>query len=115
MSDHRTPAYGYAAIRRQMQRVTGDHERHVKTAWVNRVLGILNSDNLITKAASGWATGNSLIFECNVAAHVWDDPRIAYRLRQLEGDGLAVELVDHENEIAGKTFKRTQIRITFDS
>lgn len=113
MNDPGARAYRYVAIKRQMQRVAGDHDRQVKKAWVDRVLDLLDSDNLITQAASGLATDNTLLFECNVAAEVWDDPRIAYRLRQLEGSGVAVEMIDHESEIAGKIFRRTKIKVTF--
>ncbi|NJO38829.1 MAG: hypothetical protein HC871_16015 [Rhizobiales bacterium] len=112
MSDR---TYRFAAINRQLQRVAGDHEREVRKAWVDRVLNILDSDNLIAQAASGQVTENSVLFECNVAALVWDDPRIVYRLRQLEGSGVAAELVDHEHEVAGKSFRRTKILVTFRS
>jgi hypothetical protein len=112
MSDR---THRFATISRQLQRVAGDHERGVRKSWVDRVLGILDSDNLIAQAASGQATEDRLLFECNVAAVVWDDPRIVYRLRQLEGSGVAAELVDHEHEVAGKSFKRTQIQVTFRS
>jgi hypothetical protein len=113
MNDQNTPTYRFAAINRQLQRVAGDHEREVRKAWVDRVLALLDSDNLITQTAAGLATDNSLLFECNVAVLVWDDPRVVYRLHQLEGSGVGVELVDHEHEVAGKTFKRTKIRVTF--
>lgn len=115
MSDHTPPIHSYVAIKRKMQRAANAHERQMRKAWVDRVLDILDNDKLITKAASGQTTENSLIFECNIAAHVWDDPRIVHRLRQLEGGGVAVELVDHETEIAGKTFKRTRIHIAFNN
>ncbi|MEZ5931851.1 MAG: hypothetical protein R3F54_07875 [Alphaproteobacteria bacterium] len=112
MSDR---TYRFAAINRQLQRVAGDHERQVRKAWVDRVLGILDGDNLITQASSGQATDDTLLFECNVATLVWDDPRIVYRLRQLEGSGVTAELIDHEHEVAGRTFKRTKILVTFKS
>lgn len=113
MSDIKAPAPRYAAVKRQLQRVADDHQRHLKTAWVDRVLDMLDSDNLIMQAATGQATDSSLLLECNVAALVWDDPRVAYRLRQLEGSGIAVELVDHTFEVAGKDFHRTKMLVTF--
>ncbi|MEM8952156.1 MAG: hypothetical protein AAGA21_19825 [Pseudomonadota bacterium] len=113
MTDYDTRAYSYGGIKRQMQRGTNDHERHLRQAWVDRVLNILDSDNLITQAASGMADADGLLFDCNVAPLVWDDPRVAYRRQQLEGSDVTVELVDHELNVAGKTFKRTKVKVAF--
>lgn len=115
MSSKGGSPHRYAAIKGQMQRVANDHDRQVKTAWVDRVLDVLDSDKLIARAASGAAADNTLIVDCNVAPLVWDDPRIAYRRRQLEGNGIAVELDEHKHEIAGKTFKRSRILVSFGS
>lgn len=114
MSKYRGYQQRISPIKSQMNRAVDDHERDVKVAWVERVLRMLNSDNLISQAGSGLVNeGNFLVLECNVAAQVWDDPRIAYRLRQLESSGIVVELVDHESTIAGKTYKRNKIRVSF--
>jgi len=102
MTDRSASPYRYTAIKSQMQRVASDHERSVKKAWVERVLGLLDSDNLIGQAASGMTGETGLLFECNVAASVWDDPRIAYRVRQLKSSGVDVDLVEHKSEIAGR-------------
>lgn len=115
MTDIDTRSYRYSAIKRQMQRGANDHQRHLRQAWVDRVLTILDGDNLITQAASGLANPDGLLFECNVAPLVWDDPRIVYRRQQLEGSDVTVQLVDHERSVAGKTFKRAQIRVAFSA
>lgn len=115
MSNREAPAHRYVAINRQMQRLASDHERDLRQAWVDRVLGILDGENLITQAGSGLATEDGLLFDCNVAPLVWDDPRIAYRRQQLEGSNVTVELVDHEHHVAGKTFKRTQVKVAFST
>lgn len=115
MSRRDTSTYRYGTINRQLQRVASDHERHLRQAWVDRVLEILDGDNLIAQAASGLATEDGLLFECNVAPLVWDDPRITYRRQQLEGSSVSVELNDHEHTVAGKSFKRAQIRVRFSS
>lgn len=115
MSDYRAGAHRYAGIKRQMQRVADDHDHDVRKARVERVLAVLNSDHLISQAASGLAAEEGLLFECNVAPLVWDDPRVGYRLHQLEGSGVGVELVEHEHEVAGKIFKRAKIRVSFQS
>ena len=111
MSDRYVQAYRYGATKQQIQRAASDRERHVRQAWIDRVLDILDSENLITKAAAGLASADGLLFDCNVAPLVWDDPRVVYRRRQLESGDIAVELVDHVSKIAGKTFKRTQIKV----
>lgn len=107
--------YRYGAINRQMQRVANEHERHLREVWVERVLSILDGDNLVAQAAAGQANEGGMLFDCNVAAQVWDDPRIAYRRQQLESSDVAVELDEHRHNIAGKTFKRTRIRVCFTS
>ncbi len=112
MSRRHSPAYVYNGIDRQMRRVASEHQRDLRQAWVDRVLDILDSDNLIAQAALA-DKDNALLFECNVAPMVWEDPRITYRLQQLAGDQVTVELVDHEHTIAGKTFQRAQIRVVF--
>ena len=113
MTSRRGTTHRPTAIKGQMQRVAKDHERQVNTAWVNRVLDVLDSDKLIAKAASGVAADDSLVVDCNVAPLVWDDPRIALRRRQLEGSGVVVELDEHEHEVAGKTFRRSRILVSF--
>ncbi|MGI9418361.1 MAG: hypothetical protein ACR2RA_11045 [Geminicoccaceae bacterium] len=115
MTSHGTPTYRYGAISRQLQRVAGDHDRHLRQTWVDRVLDILDGDNLIAQAAAGKSNEDGLLFECNVAPMVWDEPRIVYRRQQLENSDVVVELVDHENTIAGRTFKRAQIRVAFST
>ncbi len=113
MSNYHGHGQRFSPIKSQMRRAVDDHDREVRVAQVERVLGMLDSDRLLSQAASGLADeDHSLLLECNIAPLVWDDPRIAYRLRQLEGSGITVELVDHESKIAGKTFKRTKIRVS---
>ena len=115
MSKRDTPTYRYGAIKHQLQRGIKDHERHLRQTWVDRVLTLLDNDNLIAQSTSGLATEEGLLFECNVAPLVWDDPRIAFRRQQLESSEVVVELVDHEYEVAGKAFKRSRIRVSFST
>jgi hypothetical protein len=115
MSNYAIPTHRYGGIKRRIQRAASEHERHVRQAWIDRVLSILDHENLVTQAAAGQATGDDLLFDCNVAPLVWDDPRIAYRVRQLEASQLTVEIVDREATIAGKIFKRTQIKVAFST
>lgn len=105
--------FRYGSVSRQMERVSNDHDRRLRQAWINRVLDFLDNDNLIGKAASLPKTEDPLLFDCNFAPMVWDEPRIAFRLKQLAANEVTVDLVDHEHTIAGKTFKRTQIRVAF--
>ena len=115
MSNRFAGSYRYSATKQQIRRAAGDHERQVRQAWVDRVLDILDSENLIDRAAAGQAADDSLLFDCNVAPLVWDDPRIAHRIRQLEASQMTVEVVDYEATIAGKTFKRAQIKVVFSA
>ena len=113
MSSHRQPTYVYGSINRQMHRVANDHQRHLRQAWIDRVLELLESDNLIGRAADAIDIEEGLLLECNIAPMVWDDPRIAYRRQQLASNNVDVELVDHETTIAGRTFKRAKIKVAF--
>ncbi|MGI9509662.1 MAG: hypothetical protein ACR2QJ_09990 [Geminicoccaceae bacterium] len=115
MSRHSGSTNRYGAINRQMERVANDRERHLRLAWVDRVLDILDDDNLITQAGAVLVNENNLVFECNVAPLIWDDPRVVYRRQQLERDHITTELVEHEHTVAGKTFKRTRIKVTFSA
>lgn len=103
--------YQYGSIRRQMARVTSEHQRRLRQTWIQRVLDILGDDNLMARAALQSASDIEIIFECNFAPEVWDDPRIAFRLKQLAANDIVVELIDHEHAVAGRTFNRTQIRV----
>ena len=113
MTSRRPAAYAYGSINRQMHRMANEHKRHLRQAWVERVLDILDSDNLIGTAAGQGDADDEILFECNIAPAVWDDPRIAYRLQQLEANNVKVELVDHVHTIAGKTYKRARIKVVF--
>lgn len=113
MSSRRQSSFFYGSINRQMHRVANDHQHHLRQAWIDRVLDLLDNDNLIGKAADVIDIEDGLLLECNIAPMVWDDPRIAYRRQQLASNNVDVELVDHEHTIAGKTFKRAQIKVVF--
>ncbi len=103
----------YGSIKRQMERISNERERRLRQAWVGRILDLLDSDTLIAEAASLQNKEEGLLFDCNFAPMVWDDPRITFRLKQLANNDVKVDLVDHESVIAGKMFKRAQIRVSY--
>lgn len=105
--------YRYGSVRRQMERVSNDQERRLRQRWIERVLDLLDEDNLIAKAAAPPKSDEGLLLDCNFAPMVWDDPRIVFRLKQLATNDVTVELLDHEHTVAGKTFKRVQIHVVF--
>ncbi len=113
MTDWPASTYRYGSTRRQMERVSNDHERRLRQAWIQRVLDLLDNDNLIAQAAASPKTEEGLLFDCNFAPLIWDDPRITFRLKQLAANEVSVDLIDHELAIAGKTLKRKQIRVKF--
>ena len=112
MSDHTWRSYRFDSIRRQIERVAGDHERRLRQSRVERVLAILENDNLINRAATDLKSADCMIFECNFANEVWDDPRITFRVRQLAANDVKVDVIENRFSAAGKTFTRTQIRVT---
>ncbi|MGI9493072.1 MAG: hypothetical protein ACR2QF_11800 [Geminicoccaceae bacterium] len=103
----------YGSVSRQMERFSNERERRLRKAWVERVLELLDSDNLIARAAALHDKDEGLLFDCNFAPLVWDDPRITFRLKQLANNNVTVELAEHERVIAGKIFKRTRIRVKY--
>ncbi len=105
--------YPYSTVKRRMERVSDDRDYQLKRERISRVLKILESDNLIALAATKPRAANSMIFECNYAPAIWDDPIIQRRLQQLASNDITVELVDHEHSVAGKSFRRTQIHVAF--
>ena len=103
----------YGSISRQMEHISNDREQRLRKAWVERVLDLLDSDNLVAAAAALHDNDEGLLFDCNFAPLVWDDPRITFRVRQLANNDVTVDLIDHESLIAGRTFKRVQIRVKY--
>ena len=101
------------SVRRRMEWVSQDQRRKLRQTQINRVLELLDSDSLINLAASKPVADDVMIFECNFAPDVWNDPRIEYRVKQLAASEIVVALVEHEHTVAGKTFKRHQIHVTF--
>lgn len=113
MTNWPSSTYRYGTTRQQMERVSNDHDRRCRQAWIERILDLLDDDNLIALAAKLPKTEEGLLLDCNFAPLVWDDPRIAFRVKQLTNNDVSVELADHEFTIADKTFKRVQIRVVF--
>lgn len=113
MTSWSSSTYRYGTIRQQMERVANDHDRRLRRAWIERILHLLDNDNLIAQAATLSKSENSLLLDCNFAPLVWDDPRIAFRRKQLATNDVMVELIDHELTVADQTFNRAQIRVIF--
>ncbi|MGH1483858.1 MAG: hypothetical protein ACRBM6_35120 [Geminicoccales bacterium] len=113
MSKHTRPNQLYGSVQRRMEWVAKDQRYRLRQAWVERVLSLLEGDKLIMCAATKPLDDEVLIFECNFAAEIWDDPRIDYRIKQLANNEIKVAVVEHEHTVAGKTFKRNQIHVTF--
>jgi hypothetical protein len=80
---------------------------------VERVLTLLKDENLATRAALDLNSKDGILLECNFVNEVWEDPRVAARVRQLAERGVVVEPITHEFEVAGRTFSRSRIRVQF--
>jgi hypothetical protein len=107
-------SFRYGSVRRQMERVSNEQERRLRQTWIERVLDLLDDDNLIAQVAASPKSEEWLLFDCNFAPMVWDDPRIAFRLKQLANNEVEVNLLDHEHTVAGRTFRRAQIQVRFE-
>jgi hypothetical protein len=77
------------------------------------VLTLLKDDNLSTRAALDLDSKDGILLECNFVNEVWEDPRVAARIRQLGERGVAVEPITYEFEVAGRPFARSQICVRF--
>jgi hypothetical protein len=106
--------FRYGSIKRQMERVSSEQARRLRQTWIERVLDLLDDDNLITQVATLPRNDEGILFDCNFAPLVWDDPRIVFRLKQLTNNEVTVDLLDHEHTVSGKTFNRAQIRVRFE-
>ncbi len=113
MSDHGSRHRQYGSVRGRMERVSEDQDYQLRRERITRVLRLLENDNLIALAASKPRTEEGMIFECNFAPEIWEDPIIQRRLQQLAANDVFVDLIEHEHSVAGKTFLRTQIRVIF--
>jgi hypothetical protein len=94
-----------STLRRQLHQASRERQRRILDFRVERVLALLKDDALATRAA--------LDLNSNFVNDVWDDPRVAARIRQLHERGVTVEPITYEFEVAGKPFSRSQIRVRF--
>ena len=112
MSRHRPPHH-YGTTKQRMARVAEDQDYQLRRDRISRVLKLLDSDNLIALAAAKPKSEDAMIFECNFAPEIWEDPIIQRRLQQLAANDIAVDIVDYEFSVAGQRFHRNQIRVVF--
>ncbi len=99
-------------LRRRLSLLAGEGQSHRADAAVQRVLSLLADDNLATEAAK-MHSANGIELECGVLDQVWEDPRVFNRRNQLQRQGIIVERVPVETTIAGRTFRRTRLRVRF--
>jgi hypothetical protein len=100
-------------LRRQLAQASRQRQQRILDFRVERVLTLLKDENLATCAALDLKSKDGIMLECNFINEVWQDLRIAARIRQLGERGVVVEPVVHEFEVAGKPFSRSQIRVRF--
>jgi len=92
--------------------VAGEAQSQRVDAAVQRVLMLLSDDALAAESAKA-VTAGEFELECGVLDQVWEDPRVFNRRNQLERQGIKVERVPVETEVAGRTFQRTRLRVQF--
>ncbi|MCA8928974.1 MAG: hypothetical protein KDC18_12960 [Alphaproteobacteria bacterium] len=100
------------ALRRRLSLAAGEAQSHRADAAVQRVLALLSDENLASEAAHA-PSPEGFELECGVLEQVWEDPRVYNRRGQLERQGVTVEQVEVETTVAGKTFRRTRLRVGF--
>jgi hypothetical protein len=102
-----------STLRRQLHQASRERQRRILDFRVERVLSLLKDDNLATRAALDLNSKDGILLECNFVNDVWQDPRVAARIRQLGERGVTVEPVTYEFKIADRSFSRSQIRVRF--
>jgi hypothetical protein len=102
-----------STLRRQLHHASRQRQRRIVDFRVERVLTLLKDENLATRAALDLNSKDGILLECNFVNEVWEDPRVAARVRQLAERGVVVEPITHEFEVAGRTFSRSRIRVQF--
>jgi hypothetical protein len=102
-----------STLRRQLHQASRERLRRILDFRVERVLTLLKDDNLSTRAALDLDSKDGILLECNFVNEVWEDPRVAARIRQLGERGVAVEPITYEFEVSGRPFARSQICVRF--
>ena len=100
-------------LHRQMNRAAAEAQREVRDFWVERVLFLLSDEYLRTAAMAAVDGSKRVTIECNFVDEVWDNPRIAYRIKVLEGQDMTVTCERHRTTVAGQTFERWQLVVAF--
>ncbi len=100
-------------LHRQMTRGADEAGRERHEFWVVKLLALLSDTALRTGASACVSEPKSLVIECNFADQVWDDPRVEQRVQTLTQQGISVEKQDHMMTIAGQSFTRRQLVLTF--
>lgn len=100
------------ALRRRLSMLAGEAQSQRANAAVQRVLSLLSDDALAAEAQKALNAGEFEL-ECGVLDQVWEDPRVFNRRNQLQRQGITVERVPVETYVAGKTFRRTRLRVEF--
>ena len=113
MSDKSRSFRGNSLLLRQMTRLSNERQRRIREFQVERVLAILDDENLTTQAALNLRSSEGLVFECNFVENVWQDSRVVNRVAQLASRGITADVIEHRSEVGGQAMTRTQIRIAF--
>ena len=100
-------------LHRQMNKGAKDTAAERHDFWVVKLLMMLGDTALRTGACACVSEPKNLVIECNFADQVWDDPRVEQRVQSLMKQGIAVERRDYRTTIAGQSFTRRQIVLSF--
>jgi hypothetical protein len=100
-------------LRRQLNQASRERQRRILDFRVERVLNLLKDENLATRAALDLNPKDGILLECGFVGEVWNDPRVAARVRQLADRGVIAEPIIHGFQAGGRSFSRSQIRIRF--
>lgn len=104
---------GRTGLSYQMERASRERHERIARHRVDRVLGMLTDEALVTAAALQIDSAKGLRFECGFADRVWDHPEVRERIRQLGDRGVEIDLVEQSTHIAGRRFTRPQILVRF--
>lgn len=108
------PRRFYEALRRRLGQAASETGRNARDWQIERVLTLLSEEKLLAQAATRLDPSEGLLLECGVLGDdVWEDPRVVARVRELERQGINAERIEHTHSVAGRTFTRNKLKVTF--
>ncbi len=100
-------------LHQQMDKAVHDAANERLDFLVVKVLTMLSDRTLRTAAAGCLTDSKQVALECNFIDQVWEDPRVERRVQALARQGITVARETRKTEVAGQSYERQQVLLTF--